>query len=115
VQILCVSIAQESIGQQYSGARHGRLPTELDVVLAADYADGVKWQEHITIDSAVLVGKPVVKGTRIAVELVVDLLGRGYSVEQVLKQYDHLTAEDVQACLAYAAEVLQAEKVYALR
>ncbi len=72
------------------------------------------WQDRITIDPDVLVGKPVVKGTRIAVELVIDLLGRGYTTEQVLTQYDHLTSEDVQACLAYAADVLQSEKVYAL-
>jgi len=72
------------------------------------------WQERIVIDPDVLVGKPVVKGTRIAVELVIDLLGRGYTTAQVLEQYDHLAAEDVQACLAYAAEVLQSEKVYAL-
>jgi len=75
----------------------------------------MQWQDHISIDPAVLVGKPVVKGTRIAVELVVDLLGRGYTVGQVLQQYDHLTPDDVQACLAYAADVLQSEKVYALR
>lgn len=72
------------------------------------------WQERIVIDPDVLVGKPVVRGARIAVELVIDLLGRGYTNAQVLEQYDHLTAEDVQACLAYAAEVLQSEKVYAL-
>lgn len=61
-----------------------------------------------------LVGKPVVTGTRIAVELVIDLLARGYTKEQILAQYDHLTNDDVQACLAYAAEILQSEKVYAL-
>jgi uncharacterized protein (DUF433 family) len=72
------------------------------------------WQDRIAIDPDVLVGKPVVKGTRIAVELVIDLLGRGYTTAQVIEQYDHLTADDVQACLAYAAEVLQSEKVYAL-
>jgi uncharacterized protein (DUF433 family) len=72
------------------------------------------WQDRIVIDPDVLVGKPVVKGTRIAVELVIDLLGRGYTTAQVIEQYDHVTAEDVQACLAYAAEVLQSEKVYAL-
>ena len=72
------------------------------------------WRGRIAIDPDVLGGKPVVKGTRIAVELVVDLLGRGYTTAQVLRQYDHLTAEDVQACLAYAADILQAEKVYAL-
>jgi hypothetical protein len=47
----------------------------------------VRWQDHISIDPDVLVGKPVVTGTRIAVELIIDLLGRGYTVEQVLQQY----------------------------
>ena len=74
----------------------------------------MNWRDRIVVDPDVLVGKPVVKGTRISVELVVDLLARGYTKEQVLEQYDHLTAEDVQACLAYAAEILQSEKVYAL-
>ena len=72
------------------------------------------WRERISIDQDVLVGKPVVMGTRIAVELVIDLLARGYTKEQILAQYDHLTNEDVQACLAYAADILQSEKVYAL-
>ena len=72
------------------------------------------WRERIVVDTDVLVGKPVVKGTRIAVELVVDLLARGYTKEQVLQQYGHLTADDVQACLAYAADILQSERVYAL-
>jgi uncharacterized protein (DUF433 family)/predicted nuclease of predicted toxin-antitoxin system len=70
-------------------------------------------RERIVIDPDILVGKPVIRGTRIAVELVVELLGRGYTKEQVLQQYDHLAPEDIQACLAYAAEVLQSEKVYA--
>jgi uncharacterized protein (DUF433 family) len=72
------------------------------------------WQNRITIDPNVLVGKPIVKGTRISVEFVIELLGRGWTVEQVLGEYDHLTREDVQACLAYASEVLKSEKVYLL-
>jgi uncharacterized protein (DUF433 family) len=79
-----------------------------------DTVGNMEWRERIVVDSDVLVGKPVVKGTRIAVELVIDLLARGYTNEQVLAQYVHLTAADVHACLAYAAEVLQSEKVYAL-
>lgn len=74
----------------------------------------MNWQDHIVVDPKVLVGKPVVKGTRIAVEFVVELLGRGWSVEQVLKEYDHLTREDIQACLMYACETLQSERVYLL-
>jgi uncharacterized protein (DUF433 family) len=74
----------------------------------------VSWQDRITIDSNVVVGKPIIKGTRISVEFVIDLLGRGWTTEQVLQEYDHLTREDVQACLAYASEVLKSEKVYLL-
>ena len=64
------------------------------------------------IDPRILVGKPVVKGTRIAVEFVIDLLARGWAIEQVLQEYDHLTEADIRACLAYATEALKNEKVY---
>ena len=72
----------------------------------------MSWQERISIDPKVLVGKPVVKGTRIAVELVVDLLAKGWSPEQILDNYPGLTSDDIRACLAYASEVLQSERVY---
>ena len=72
------------------------------------------WRKRIAVDPNILVGKPVIKGTRISVELVIDLLGRGYTVEQILEQYDHLTPEDIQACLAYAGEILKSERVYAV-
>ncbi|MCH7702623.1 MAG: DUF433 domain-containing protein [Planctomycetes bacterium] len=72
----------------------------------------MSWPDRIVIDPDILVGKPVVKGTRIAVELVIDLLARGWSHEQVMQQYDHINVEDIQACLAYASEILKSEKVY---
>jgi len=72
----------------------------------------MNWQERITVDPNVLVGKPIVKGTRISVEFVIDLLARGWTTEQILKEYDHLTAEDIQACLAYASEMLKTQRVY---
>ncbi len=72
------------------------------------------WCTRIVVDPKVLVGKPVIKGTRISVELVIDLLARGYSPDQIRQQYDHITQEDIQACLAYASEVLRSERVYAL-
>jgi uncharacterized protein (DUF433 family) len=72
------------------------------------------WQERIVIDPAVLVGKPVVRGTRISVEWVVDLLAAGWSLEQILENYPHLTREDIQACLGYASELLHSEKVFPL-
>jgi uncharacterized protein (DUF433 family) len=64
------------------------------------------------VDPKVLVGKPIIKGTRIAVEFVVDLLARGWTVEEILKEYDHLTREDIRACLAYASELLRTERIY---
>jgi len=72
------------------------------------------WRDRIVVDPAVLVGKPVIKGTRIAVEFIVDLLARGYTREQIREQYDHVTDEDIRACLGYAAEILRSERVYAL-
>ena len=70
------------------------------------------WSERVAIDPEVLVEKPIIKGTRISVELVIDLLARGYTCADILEQYDHLTRDDVQACLAYASYVLRSERVY---
>ncbi len=75
----------------------------------------MNWQDRISVDPKVLVGKPVVKGTRIAVELVVDLMAEGWTQEQILDSYPNLTAEDIRACLAYASEVLHSERVYPLK
>jgi len=72
----------------------------------------MNWQQRITVDAKVLVGKPIIKGTRISVEFVIDLLARGWTTAQILKEYDHLTPEDIQACLAYASEMLRTERVY---
>ena len=72
----------------------------------------MEWQDRITVDPGILVGKPIIKGTRIAVEFVIDLLARGWTVQQILEDYDHLTPEDIQACLAYASDMLRSEKVY---
>jgi uncharacterized protein (DUF433 family) len=75
----------------------------------------MNWQDRISVDPRVLVGKPVVKGTRVAVELVVDLLAQGWAQEQILDSYPNLAAEDIRACLAYASDVLHAERVYPLK
>ena len=70
------------------------------------------WQEHITVDPAVLVGKPVIRGTRLAVEFIVELLAQGWTQEEILDNYPCITREDIQACLAYASAMLHAERVY---
>ena len=74
--------------------------------------ESMDWRDRITVDPRILVGKPVVKGTRIAVEMVVDLLAAGWTHQQILDSYPTLTEEHVRACLAYASEVLHSEKVY---
>lgn len=71
------------------------------------------WRERIAADPNVLVGKPTIKSTRISVELIMDLLAGGYTPEQIRQQYDHVTPEDVHACLAYTREVLRSERMFA--
>ncbi|MBL8218911.1 MAG: DUF433 domain-containing protein [Bryobacterales bacterium] len=66
----------------------------------------MNWQGRITVDAAVLAGKPVTKGTRLAVEFIVDLLAAGWTHQQILDNYPHLRQEDIQACSGYAAELL---------
>jgi uncharacterized protein (DUF433 family) len=74
----------------------------------------MSWRERISIDPVVLNGKPVVRGTRLAVEFIIGLLGQGWAEGDILQNYPGLTREDISACLQYASEVLQAEKVYPL-
>jgi uncharacterized protein (DUF433 family) len=59
--------------------------------------------ERITANREVLGGKPVIKGTRISVEFILELLASGVTESEILKDYTHLTKEDIQACLGYAA------------
>ena len=68
---------------------------------------------HLIVYLQILVGKPIIKGTRISVEFVIDLFG-ARTMEQILKEYDHLTLADIHACLAYAGELVKEEKVYSL-
>ena len=74
----------------------------------------MNWQERITIDPKVLVGKPVIKGSRLAVEFVIDLLAQGWSEQEIMKNYPSVKHEDIQACLMYASQILHSEKVYPL-
>lgn len=72
------------------------------------------WRSRITVDPEVLIGKPIIKGTRIAVEHILDLLANGWTVKDILKNYPQLRREDVAAALKYATEILKEEKVYTL-
>ncbi|HRP03536.1 MAG TPA: DUF433 domain-containing protein [Opitutaceae bacterium] len=71
------------------------------------------WQQHIVVDPAVLAGKPVIKGTRLAVEFMLGLLAQGWSEAEILRNYPGLTREQILACMAYAQARLNEERVFA--
>ena len=67
---------------------------------------------RIVIDPDILVGKPVIKGTRLSVDFLLGLLAQGWSQSEILRNYPGLEREDLLACWAYASEALSQEKVY---
>ena len=69
----------------------------------------MSWEQRIERNPDVLVGKPVVAGTRISVELVLELLADGWDESQLLEGYPSLKREDIRACLRYAAATLRAQ------
>jgi uncharacterized protein (DUF433 family) len=71
----------------------------------------MNWRDRIVIDPEILVGKPVVKGTRLAMEFVIDLLAQGWTEADILRNYLGLTREEVQACLACAGTGLKVERI----
>ena len=70
-----------------------------------------KMNQRIVIDKEVLAGKPIIRGTRISVEFILELLSSGTSVEEILKEYQHISKEDILAAIAYAARRLKHEKI----
>jgi uncharacterized protein (DUF433 family) len=72
------------------------------------------WKDRIVLDPDVLAGKPIVRGTRVPVELVLDLLAQGWPYRRVLDNYPQLSREDLLAVLAYARDCLKVEKIYPL-
>ncbi len=67
---------------------------------------------RISINTEVMVGKPVIQGTRIPVELIVRMLAQGISESEILQEYPRLQPDDIRAALAYAAHVLAHEDVF---
>lgn len=70
------------------------------------------YEERILIDPAVRHGKPIIKGTRVPVELILNFLAAGMEMEEIVKEYD-LETEDVLAALAYAARIVAGEEITA--
>jgi uncharacterized protein (DUF433 family) len=67
---------------------------------------------RIVLNPAILVGKPVVNGTRLSVDFIIGLMADGWAEADILRNYPGLAHEDIAACLAYARDVLRSEKVY---
>ena len=63
--------------------------------------------ERITVNPAVMVGKPVIRGTRLTVEYILNLLAHGASFDDVLGEYEGLTPEDLRVCIVFAAKSLE--------
>jgi uncharacterized protein (DUF433 family) len=66
----------------------------------------------IISDPEIMMGKPVIKGTRITVEIILEKLSQGETIEQLIESYPHITPEAVKSALAFAAEVLKADVIY---
>jgi len=70
------------------------------------------WRKYIHSDPEILLGKPVVKGTRLTVDFILDLFAAGWKEEEVLENYPTLTPEALQAVFAFAAECMREEALY---
>jgi uncharacterized protein (DUF433 family) len=66
-----------------------------------------KLLERIVINPKVMVGKPVIRGTRLTVQYILGLLAHGATVDEILQEYEGLTREDILACLLFATEALE--------
>lgn len=73
---------------------------------------GLEWRNFIHCDEKVLLGKPVVKGTRLSVDFVLGLFAEGWSKQQVLESYPTLTDDSLKAIFSFASETLQEESFY---
>lgn len=74
----------------------------------------MNWRDYIHADPAVLAGKPVVRGTRLGVEFLLELFAAGWTHDQVLESYPHLTPDALRAVFAFAADAMQEESFYAV-
>ena len=80
-------------------------------VIESKKANPMKTYERITVDPTVMVGKPIIKGTRITVEAILRKLGAGWDTAQILDAYPHLRVEDIYEAVQYAADVVAMEDI----
>jgi uncharacterized protein (DUF433 family) len=74
----------------------------------------INWKRYIETKSEVMLGKPVIKGTRITVELILEKLAEGEGINAILESHPKITRKEIQACLSYASDVIKNEISYSL-
>jgi uncharacterized protein (DUF433 family) len=94
-------------GGEYIAGRIARMS-------AASEGVDMDWRDHIVTDPAILCGKPTLKGTRLSVEFVLDLLAAGWDMPSIHTQYPNLTDERIRAVHAYVADIIRNERFYLL-
>ena len=68
--------------------------------------------ERVVVDSEIMVGKPVFKGTRIPLYIILDLIGDGIPEEEIIKIYPDITPEDIKAALKFASMIMERQEIY---
>lgn len=74
-----------------------------------------EYENRIIVDPKIMVGKPIIKGTRITVELVLRLLAQGEKMDEILEAYPHLERRDICSVLEYAEEIVKEERIMPLK
>ena len=74
--------------------------------------EAMNWHEYIHSDASILVGKPIIRGTRLSVDFLLGLMAEGWTEKQILENYPQLCTEALQAMFAFAAECTRDERVY---
>jgi uncharacterized protein (DUF433 family) len=97
---MCESISKKTILHRSSQEEAGMLKKDGEEAHAV-------WKDRIERNPNILFGKPVVKGTRLAVDLIIDLLSWGWSESDIMENYPGLTRDDIRACLDYAGATLR--------
>ena len=74
----------------------------------------IELQRRIVVNPKIMVGKPIIRGTRIPIDTIIRLLAQGFTQQQILEDYPNLTKEDIKAALVYVAELAKGEEIFPL-
>jgi len=69
----------------------------------------MNYKDRISANPKVMLGKPIIKGTRITVELILRKIAGGYTFDEIIEMYPHIRKEDIMACVGYVVSVLESE------